>query len=187
MERISPRPKFKWENPIHVLHPLQSLLAVIVIWSGFTVAIITVKMLGQGLDQASNPFAAFADVFPGQPKSAAEARGILCAVSAYEYNPPDDSCMVRHTSGQFSSVSVEIRAEMITAINFWLREDTLRVGDLILLWGTPDIREFSRSVYLYWQNRDILAIATHETKRFSLLLPVRRISIRDAAALLILQ
>jgi hypothetical protein len=154
---------------------LPYLLVVFAVVAGFTAVNAGVRTLTGYTAAPSNPFAAFADVFPDQPSSAAASRGFLCpspgADDTYQ-DTSEETCSFRPESGPFFQVRVNISGDMIRHIDFRMRENTLRVGDLIGLWGSPEVDEYSRSAYLHWRSRGIFALATHDTGSFSLFLPV---------------
>jgi hypothetical protein len=152
------------------------LLVVFSLLVGFAVVSLGVWALGQSAVPLPNPFAAFADVFPGQPRSAAQMRGFLCLTSAYG-SEPNEYCSVDLARGIVSQIDVYIAEDLIDEISFRLREDTLRVGDLMLIWGTPEIRENGHSVYFYWRSMGVTAMVTEYFGRFSHFLPVRRVII----------
>ena len=165
------------------------LLVIFLTWLGFAAASMSAMALAQYTPAPPNPFASFADVFPGQPRSSLIARRFSCLTGSYNFTEgaPNEYCTLNPASGIFSHVMVGINQDTIQNILFMVRDDTLRVGNLMLLWGKPEVHEYSRSVYLYWRSRGVFAIASHDTARFSLFLPVRRVSIGDTATLLILQ
>lgn len=150
------------------------LLAVFIMFLGFSVVSAGVVTVVGNRIPPSNPFASYVDVFPGQLRSAVEARGFLCYKETYEYRP-NEHCSINQPIGAFSQVGVVVSEDVIGQISFRIRANTLRVGDLMILWGMPEVQEHSRSVYLYWRSNSIFAIASHDTGRFSLFLPVRRV------------
>jgi hypothetical protein len=165
------------------------LLVIFLTWLGFAAASMSAMALAQYTPAPPNPFASFADVFPGQPRSSLIARRFSCLTVGYDTAraAPDETCVLLPASGLFAQVEVIVSRSLIREITFTLREDTLRVGDLMLFWGEPTVTIYSRSVYLYWRSRGVFAIVVGYSERFSLQLPVRRVSIGDTAALLILQ
>lgn len=130
----------------------------------------------------SNPFALFADIFPGQPQIAVETRRFQCTNGLYSYLT-NTYCNLALPTGFFSQVSVVIGDGLINEISFRLREETLRVGDLMVLWGIPTVREYPHSVYFYWTDLNIFALVVDYTGQFSLYLPVQQVSIGSILAL----
>lgn len=127
-----------------------------------------------------NPLSSFADVFPGQPVSAAQVRGFTCLLSAYGGTAtPNQYCNLQQMEGAFSLVSVIVDGNMIREISFRLRDNSLNVGDLITLWGEPDIQEYSNSVYYYWREQGIFALANENSGQSSLFLQIRRVNISE--------
>ena len=72
---------------------------------------------------ASNPFADYIDVFPGQPRSALEELGFSCPAS-YLANLPDaagETCVLWSATGLFSQVRVYVVQDVIQNIDFVMR------------------------------------------------------------------
>jgi hypothetical protein len=152
---------------------------------GFAIVSLGVWVLGRSVAPSPNPFAAYADIFPGQPASAVEARKFLCSSGLYNYLQ-NEHCTINPTTGAFSQVGVVLSDEIIIEISFRLRGDTFRVGDLMLLWGAPMVYEYSRSVYLHWRSQGVFALVRGYSE-FSLYLPIPRIAFVNSEALLVFQ
>lgn len=57
-----------------------------------------------------NPFSTYEDFFPGQPLSAAEARGISCLLSAYRGSAaPNRYCNLNYPETIFSQISLLLK------------------------------------------------------------------------------
>lgn len=186
MEHITPRSPREWQSRTHVIHPLAYLLVALIVWMGFTVVILGAQGLGQDTEPPTNPFAAFAHFFPGQPGSAIQGYGFLCSRGLYAYLP-NEHCTLNPTEGAFSQIGVVISEDVIDEISFRMRDDTFRLGDLTLLLGKPEVRESSRSVYLFWRGSGVTAIVTEYTGHFSPFLRLRRVIIAQADVQLSLQ
>jgi len=142
---------------------------------GFTTLNFGAKALGQSGVAARDPVAEFADVLPGQPKSAIVARGFSCPALAYR--SPNEHCSLRPKRSAFSHVDVDIVSGRISHSSFNVRSNLLRVGELVLLWGIPEIEAGANTVVLRWHRIDTTAIATSHTGKFSFLLGVDRLFI----------
>jgi hypothetical protein len=165
-----------------VILPLR-LPVVLVVVAAFAGLNIGLKALVGYTATVVNPFAAFADVFPGQPRSAAFARGFSCAsANAHEtyQDIPEETCIFRPESEPFFMVQMFLYGDTIRQVDFRMHENTIRVGDLIALWGHPEADAYSRSIFLYWRSQGIFALVPWESGQFSLFLPVRRVYFFDS-------
>ena len=179
MEQIAPRSQHQWQSPTRLFHLLPYLLVVLIVWMGFTIVSLGAQALGHNAEPPTNPFATFAHVFPGQPGSAIQGYGLLCSRGLYNYLP-NEHCTVNPTEGTFSQVGVVISDGVIDEISFRMRDNTFRLGDLMLLLGKPEVREFSRSVYLFWRDIGVTAMVTEYAGHFSPFLRLRRVIIAHA-------
>jgi hypothetical protein len=93
VEEITPyrtRPSTRGTSPIPKLPPFLRL--VFLILSGFSIANIGVMAMGQYALPPSNPFTAFADIFPGQLRNAIEAHDFSCIDQDYYSHTPEEHC-----------------------------------------------------------------------------------------------
>ena len=131
----------------------------------------------------SDPFATYTDIFPGQPVSALQTRIFSCRLphdnaqdSTSRHNPIEKSCIFIPTRGVFSSIEAKFFGDAIDKLIFTVRINTLRVGDLESILGTPPIHVFEREVY-FVSPKHLVAVKTAAyTGQFSLFLPVSSIS-----------
>jgi hypothetical protein len=144
--------------------------------SGFTAVSVGARALAGYTASPPNPFAAFADVLPGQPRSAIVARGFSCPVSFFSPGVTEESCILNLATGSFSQIQVTISHGVIFQSFFTMPGDVLKLGDLILLWGTPKIHENEHSVSFLWPGHGVVASAAIQTGQFSPFLPVRIIA-----------
>jgi hypothetical protein len=183
---LFPRPIYLRDGDRAARRVLPFLLLVFIVLVGCVTASASVVALARTATPSPSPFAAYADVFPGQIRRAVAARGFSC-LERYDggYSPNLD-CTLNPVAGDFSQVSLVIEDGVIDEISFGLRDDTFRVGDLMLLWGAPVVHEFSRSVYLHWRSQGVFALVRGYSE-FSLYLPIPRISFVNSEALLVFQ
>jgi hypothetical protein len=139
---------------------------------GCIVATSVIAALARTGVPSSNPFDSFAYVFPGQPVGDLEAQGFTCVSDA---DAPDGRCFLILPTGAFSRIAAATSGGIVVQVAFTTRDDRLRVGDLIALWGRPEIDVYRRAVYLYWRSRNIFALASRHTGSFSIFLPVRMV------------
>src|SRR6266496_732933 len=95
----------------------------------------------------SNPFSAYTDILSETVHSATATRGFTCADGS-----PDDHkyCTISLSNGPFWYV-MGISVDGIVRWNaFAVRENTLTLGDLILLWGRPVTHLYQESALFQW-------------------------------------
>ena len=83
-----------------------------------------------------------------------------------------------YLSGQESEVFSGITVNQNThETSFWLRSNAMTLGDLILLWGKPNIRRYCDRIVVAWPARRITGFATlTATRRLSFFVPVQAVS-----------
>jgi hypothetical protein len=119
------------------------------------------------------PFVSLADLFPGQPRSAVEARGFSCMVIGF--GTYAETCLLLPNTGIFSEIGVTTSPlGYVNSSYFRLREDTLRLGDLAALWGRPEVYDQYEYLLFSWFGGSVNATSAY-TGRFSFLLPVDRV------------
>lgn len=144
---------------------LISLLAVVVV----TVIVLASVWPSSRVDSLRfDPFAAFSDHFPGQQLRARqlEAEGFSCVLMR-EPVPGDygEHCTLYLDTGPFSSVNVTGWDGIIILFDVKLRENAVKIGDLIGLWGEPRLRIHSNAVIVRWPDRAISATGKAQTGR----------------------
>jgi hypothetical protein len=164
-------------KPTFALPPMLHLPLIIV--TAFTVFTVVTRVIAGFIPTPPNPFAVYADVFPGQSRAALADHGFVCPprVSGSYGAPAYASCEAWPTTGLFSQVRVTLAQDVIRQIDFVLRGTTLRVGDLITLWGSPHIVGARNVQYYYWTGGAIQASALTVSQRHRLLSPLNQVSI----------
>jgi hypothetical protein len=153
------------------------LLVVFFMLVGFTVVNVGTMVLAGHATTLSNPFSTYADILPGQHRSAVVARGFSCAMDYLLSH--DQYCTLDLETGISSQVGVVISRGAVRQTDFYLRENTLRIGDLALLWGTPDLRYGQSVATFIWSGSGVSAWGVFSSGRNPLLLPVQGVSFRD--------
>jgi hypothetical protein len=141
--------------------------------------IICTKSFAQDTVPPPNPFAPFADVFPGQPGNGVEARGFSCVRRPYGAYRGLEDCTCILATGAFSLVEVIISEGTIRQTDFTMRGSTLRIGDLAMLWGIPDVHKGVHTPYFYWPGNGILATTISYSGQFSFFLALRSVLFTD--------
>ena len=177
MEYIAFRLQREWESHDSTRKLPSNLLVVFCIWIGIATVSITAVTICRSAPPPPSPFASFADVFPGQPRSAVEARRFSCVTGSYNGSEgaPNEHCTLNSATGVFSQVSVGIYKDVVQSIYFTSHDNTIRVGDLMLLWGQGNVREIGRTTYLDWRDNGVTAAVINDTEWFSLYLSVETV------------
>jgi hypothetical protein len=125
--------------------------------------------------QFPDPFAAYTDIFPGQPRSAVIARGFSCQ-SSPQY------CTAAPADGPFFLVAVTLANDSVRRLDFTVRQNTLVMGDLPLAWGRPRIQIYQESVILNWTALGVSANGWAASRHFDYFMPLVRISFSRASS-----
>jgi hypothetical protein len=91
----------------------------------------------------------------------------------YSYFSPSQQCTYSPTSGTFSRIQFAISNARIRGVSIHVRENTLTIGDLFLVWGVPVIRANGHLVNLRWPGRSVTAFT--KSGRFSFFVPISHI------------
>jgi hypothetical protein len=131
-----------------------------------------VVMAVQHSEPPFDPFAPYADILPEQPKEGLSQQGFTCQ---FNIAPSfEESCTLPPGTGIFSEIQVTIASQsgQVSRVVFRPREGALTVGDLVLLWGDPEIAIYSRTANFRWTNVHVVAIPETYDGDFSYWLPV---------------
>ncbi|MEO8606289.1 MAG: hypothetical protein ABI690_00280 [Chloroflexota bacterium] len=148
------------------------LLIVVIMLVGFGVMNMSVTALAQYSPAPVNPFPAYADIFPGQPASAVEARTFSCQ----NYTPAETSCTFTPTGGAFLSIQVGISEGIIRDLIFILRDNTLQIGDLEMFLKMPTLHRIRRGVSFFLPESVVIAKISGYPQRFSQFLYVSKVT-----------
>src|SRR5262245_27150906 len=109
-----------WAVPV-VKSPLYLVVVVFAV-GGFTLMSLSVKAAIRFMPVPFDWFTAYADVFPGNPRSALHARGFSCPASAYgAYRASQETCFLQLKEGVFSAITVLVSEESVLQISFAMR------------------------------------------------------------------
>jgi hypothetical protein len=150
--------------------PLAPLFLLFVL-AAFTALILSVRAAGalQTPPQFSKTW--FNDIAPGMSRIALEALG-YCQPNGYA----EEQCIADMDSIHFKRVSALVVGGAIQHIDFEVRNQNLRLGDMVMVLGQPSIEVQGSYLYLRWRD-GISALATMHTGRETLLLPLHRVSL----------
>ncbi len=155
--------------------PLWLIVGVMLI--GCAVVIMSVTALAQHTPVPLDPFPAYADVFPGQPGSAVEAKAFSCKQDYDHINYPEYVyCMFTPISGVFSRVEAKISNGTIYQLTFTMRDNTIRVGDLAVFLIIPTHQTLDGELYFYLPESFVIVRTADYVSRFSPFLSIRNVS-----------
>ncbi|MBL8120336.1 MAG: hypothetical protein JNJ78_22590 [Anaerolineae bacterium] len=110
---------------------------------------------------------AYADVLPGQPRSAVDAYGFTCRPRSIYYNAPtQNNCVLDLASGPFASIKLIMSPDdqQVERISFFLRDGSFRVGDWELVLGVQHQESFPKVMFYDWQDY-FVAVTTDQVVR----------------------
>ena len=173
MEQITRVPRYP-QTKLHIpslwLPPY--LLVVLVLVSGFSVVILSIRLLPQTAPPP-DPFVSFADILPGQSKSDLAEQRFLCSTADHNYvEPLEEVCVFDPPTGIFSTVAVSFVNDVSDGGFLFVRDGTLKVGDLVKLWGKPRIHQYGYWGQLKWLRSGDMDWTVSYKGRYSLFLPV---------------
>jgi hypothetical protein len=112
-----------------------ALLLLGIFLGSTTICLVAGLQLGNVDVRDHDIFAPYADILPGQPFSHVEKYGFECVEDA----SAGKHCLYRPTSGLFDIISLRGQGRVIQYVAFGLRRNNLVVGNLLTLWGQPNI------------------------------------------------
>lgn len=148
------------------------LLTVVIMLIGFGVVNMGLMVLARYTPTPTNPFPAYADVFPGQPMSSVKARAFSCSMDYDYYLYAATECTLTPAEGIMSSIGVIVSGGIIHQITFIMRDNTLQTGDLARFLETPIVHRLYRTAYFFLPASLVRAETIGHGEQFSLFLPV---------------
>jgi hypothetical protein len=127
-----------------------------------------------------DPFAPYADILPGQSREGVSARGFNCQFVTGPHF--EEICTLTPEASVFATIqpTIAVNTGRISRVVFWLREKTLTVGDLVILWGEPEIAIYSRTANFRWNNVHVVAIPETYDGDFSYWLPIAYVAFESS-------
>jgi hypothetical protein len=163
---------------------------MLMVVTGFTVVNIAATVLGGYVEGRPlfNPFAAWVDALLGQPRSVIDARAFSCPISTYNYyvTLTEDHCYLTLTGGAIAQVSVYISHGFVRHVYFKLRDNTLKVRDLLILWGRSANQNQEKRLLVarfVWPGSgiEVEALTVAYTGQFSPLVPIQWVYFKDTS------
>jgi hypothetical protein len=123
-----------------------------------------------------DPFAIYRDILPGRPRDAVLQYGFNCQYDTI--HSFHDTCLLTPEKGIFSQIEASFVSDTgkISGLVFRPREGMLTVGDLVLLWGKPEVAIYSGTVKLRWRGIHVITIPQVYRGYFSYWLPIRYVA-----------
>lgn len=148
--------------------PVRTALVLMTIASVSMTALVTVPHNQQPFD----PFAPYVDILPGQSQDAVLQQGFNCQINIAPVF--HETCSLTPETGMFSEIQVWIAFDTgrVSRVVFEPREKALTLGDLVVLWGNPEIDIYGRIANLRWRNAHVVAIPQTDQGEFSYWLPI---------------
>lgn len=119
-----------------------------------------------------DPFAPYAAIMPGQP-SAVLSHYPCHFEKQLERSFEPILCRIRPKDGVFSEVVAHFQNDRIWQVEF--KPEGLRVGDLVLHWGIPDLgQDDGGLIYIRWHGGTVYAVVSPDSQKrqYNYLLPV---------------
>ena len=119
------------------------------------------------------PFLPYADLLSKQQALVAvENQKFACQ---YVLQEVSQKCSMRPKDRFFSEISLTVIGGVPESVVFKVINDSIQVGDLVLLWGRPDMRAFQ---YIFWPERNGVTMSATVTPadRLNYLAPVWEVS-----------
>jgi hypothetical protein len=161
------------------LLPYLRLALILVL--GFALTNIGLRAFTQStlpLQVASNPFLEYQDIFPGLSLDGLKSRAFSCRSIYPPHAPSDVSCALDLSSGDFSRIETVVLSGFIRQTIFTLRDDSLKVGNLILLFDSPNFRVYPRKVFFFW-NKLFAIVSTSAKSNPTAMRPVWNVTFTD--------
>lgn len=171
------RQRVVWTQFSHMVIHLQlswTMTYMLILSVGIAFTVTSVVSLARFVAQAPpNPFAAFANMLPGQPGSVVERPGFSCVDIPYPTSTK--VCTLWFETGIFSRVEVSVNAGVIHSTIFRVRERVIRLGDLMELWGKPMTELYQSSFHVSWMQGNITVLTSADTRHYRPFTPIKYI------------
>jgi hypothetical protein len=148
---------------------------------GILAAVFSVIASARFAQLSPNPFSDYADILPGQARSALVLRRFSCAAGRVTNDRSShlgftQYCVLQLGNGLFDHIGVMVSDNAVNRVFFSARENALTVGDLVFLWGRPPMIARDREqMTLAWSRGEWTILANTKGTRLSYLMPLRRV------------
>ncbi len=123
----------------------------------------------------SDPLAVVSDFLSGDARQMALARGFTC-------NNPDylvtrsDFCTQSNADQMYAGIYLQITDSSAQEIVLSFRESDLTLGELMLLWGTPETHNYCKALVSWPTRRMTTMVVVPRTRRVDYFAPVQSIA-----------
>jgi hypothetical protein len=148
--------------------------------SGWVALMIVVSVsIMAGRHEVSDPFSAINALFAENARRVALEHGFKCKNSDWSNHPSDiaDYCVLTNTDQIYSTIYLRLSGNVAEEVSLSLREPTLTLGDLVVLWGMPETHVFCESLVVSWATPQVKAmVAVPRTRHVNYFATIRMIS-----------
>ena len=146
---------------------LRGAMLVLAMLSTSVMALVTIP----NNQPTPDPFAPYAGILLGQTHDSISHPEFDCQ---FDYMTSlEESCRLTLENGIFSEIYIWIAQDTgRIKVAFMPREKTLTLGDLMLLWGKPEIAIYSKTINFRWPNAHVTAVLQAYPGHISYWLPI---------------
>jgi hypothetical protein len=142
------------------------------------ISLIAVLVIIAARREMSGPFSALRDLFGDDARQAALARGFTCGDDGFQNRSQTISgyCVQQNMDQMFSGIYMRMSGNAADEITFTVRGSMVRLGDLEVVWGSPEIRRYCETMVASWPADDgIVILVVSPTDGFSHFAPILHI------------
>ncbi len=137
--------------------PYLIMLVAAVACSGFASLTASALLLPQTGAPPANPFITYADILPGQPKSAVVARGFICSSSSeVSFGTGRDEHCVLESDREFAQIQLNLSRGVVVSTQFLTAHESIRLGDLMAWLGKATLIEQCAMSGFSWRGQSVL-------------------------------
>ena len=168
---------------------MASLFTILTIRIAFLVITITSfsMMVATAISRSRppfDPFAPYTDILPGQSRDSVSQRGFQCQFNQIVPSL-QETCSLSPQTAIFSEIQTSFATNpysgRVSQTIFKLPENRLTYGDLVLLWGKPQIAIYGQTANLRWRDPHITAVLQTTHRHFSYWTPITYVAFESAA------
>jgi hypothetical protein len=125
-----------------------------------TITTIVIGVIIAAHREMADPFSVFSDLFGDDARQAALVRGFRCQdTELHSYSQiVSGYCAQRSADKTFSGTYLTLSGNVANEVSFSLRDNALALGDLVVLWGKPEIRLYCEVMVASWPARHIMVL-----------------------------
>ena len=99
---------------------------------------------------------------------------------AGQIDGPDHYCVLDLETASIAEVTATIKHGKVFQIQFSLKENWLKLGDVMLCLGTPQKHQNGHTTSFSWRGSGVYALAQSNRDRFDPLIPLSMVSFTDS-------